>query len=61
MPRVRMSMCREMEQLMFISRQEVKDTVLNVVRNVVIAMGERVKAAEERAQNPFTYRTNIYR
>ena len=46
---------------MVISRQEVKDIVLDVVRNVVIAMDERVKAAEERAQNPFAYRTNIYR
>ena len=61
LPRVRTSLRREMEQLMVMSRQEVKDIVLDVVRNVVIAMGERVKAAEERAQNPFAYRTNIYR
>ena len=46
---------------MVISRQEVKDIVLDVVRNVVIAMDERVKAAEEHAQNYFAYHTNIYR
>ena len=43
---MRTSLRRDMEQLMVISRQEVKDIVLDVVRNVVIAMDERVKAAE---------------
>ena len=36
-------------------------SVLDLVRTVVAAMAEKVRAAEEQARNPFLNRTNVYR
>ena len=36
-------------------------SVLDLVRTVVAAMAEKVREAEDKAQNPFLNRTNIYR
>ena len=49
----------EMEKLFTI--QELKSIEVDVVSTVVANMNDRVNAAEERIQNPFANRTNIYR